>query len=136
MDITSAFTIGAIISITVVAGITFYRYKKRNFENFFNQAREMAKQVPKQNKNSFLLLIFKESLSSSKNKKAKNSLSSKLSNPKYLNIQLVQMSNILKNRAKVTDKTNKKALKLLSTYQTWEKGKFAKDKKVVQNKVS
>lgn len=136
MDITSTFTVGAIIGITIVAGVAFYRYKKRNFENFFTQAREMAKQVPKQNKNSFLLLIFKESLSSSKNKKAKNSLSSKLSNPKYLNIQLVQMSNILKNRAKVTDKTNKKALKLLSTYQTWETAKFTKDKQVIQDKVS
>ena len=136
MDITSAFTVGAIISITVVAGITFYRYKKRNFENFFTQAYEMTKQVPKQNKNSFLLLIFKESLSSSKSKIAKNSLSNKLNNPKYLNIQLVQMSNILKNRSKVKDKTIKKALKLLSTYQTWETAKFTKDKQVIQDKVS
>lgn len=136
MDITSTVTIGTIISLTIGAGVIFYHYKKRNLEKFFTQTHEMAKQVPKQKKNSFVLLMFKESLSASKNKKAKNSLSSRLNNPKYLNIQLIQMSNILKNRSKVNDKKMKKALNLLNNYQTWEAAKLAKDRQAVQNKAS
>ncbi|MBF8982570.1 hypothetical protein IZY60_03360 [Lutibacter sp. B2] len=131
MDITSVFTVGAIVILTVGAGVIFFHYKKRNLDKFFTQTCEMAKQVPKQKKNSFLLLIFKESLLSSKNKKATNSLANKLNNPKYLNIQLVQMSNILKDRSKVHDKTIKKALNLLSAYHTWEKAKLAKDKQIL-----
>ncbi|TCO79446.1 hypothetical protein [Marinisporobacter balticus] len=136
MNTTSVFTIGAILSLVVGAGVTLHRYKKKNLQKFFTQTYEMAKQVPKQKKNSFLLLMFKESLLSSKNKTATNSLANKLNNPKYLNIQLIQMSNILKDRSKVHDKTMKRALNLLGDYQTWETDKLAKDKQSIQDKAS
>ncbi|MCC5911554.1 MAG: hypothetical protein JJT76_14060 [Clostridiaceae bacterium] len=137
MDFSSIFTVGAIL-ISVVAGasIIFYYYKKRNVEKLFYHTYEMAKQVPKQKKNSFLLLIFKESLSASKNKRDGNSLATKLNNPKYLNVQLVQMSNILKNSSEVQDKTIKRSLALLNQYKEWEKTKNAKGKTVVQDKAS
>ncbi|MCT4620383.1 MAG: hypothetical protein N4A62_13450 [Marinisporobacter sp.] len=136
MNITTVYTVGAILTLTVGAGTALYYYKKRNLDNFFIQAREMAKQVPKKKKKSFLLLVFKESLLSSKNKKAKNSLTHKLSNPKYLNIQLLQMSNILKDPSKVKDKTTKRALTLLKNYQTWETAKLAKDKQAIEDQAS
>ncbi len=136
MDINGLFTVVIILSLVVGAGAAFYYYKKRNLEKMFSQIHEEAKKVPKQKKNSFLLLMFKESLATSKKKPTATSFTNKLNNPKYLNIQLVQMSNILKDTSKVEDKTIKRALNLLSAYQTWEKSKISKDKKVVQDKAS
>ncbi len=136
MDMTSVFTVGAILSLGAGASVTFYYYRKRNLEKLFTQTYEATKQVPKQKKNSFLLLMFKESLSASKNKSNTASFAGKLNNPKYLDIQLMQMSNILKDTSKVQDKTIKRSLGLLSDYQAWEKTKFAKDKKVIQEKAS
>ncbi|WP_129596203.1 hypothetical protein [Anaerophilus nitritogenes] len=136
MDITHLFAVGAIVGLAIGGGFTFFRYKKRNLEKLFTQTYEMTKQIPKQKKNSFVLLMFKESLLSSKNKKDKNSISNKLNNPKYVNIQLMQMSNILKNRSKVHDKTIQRALNLLNTYQAWETDKLTKDKQVIQDKAS
>ncbi|QZY53721.1 hypothetical protein [Crassaminicella profunda] len=131
MDITSAVTVGGILSLGIGVTITFYHYKKRNLEKLFNQVYETAKQIPKQKKNSFLLLMFKESLSASKHKSNTTSTSSKLNNPKYLEIQLVHMSRILKDNSKIQDKTIKRSLRLLNNYQTWEKNKIAKDKKAI-----
>jgi len=136
MNINSVFTVVAILVLVVGAGAAFYYYRKRNLEKFFNQIYEESKQVPKQKKNSFLLLMFKESLSASKKKSDKSAFASRLKNPKYLNIQLVQMSRILKDTSNVQDKTIKKSLNLLSAYQTWEKAKVAKEKKVIQEKAS
>ncbi|MBB6214265.1 hypothetical protein HNQ80_000334 [Anaerosolibacter carboniphilus] len=136
MDITSVFTIGAIASLGVGASVAFYYYKKRNIEKLFNQVYDMTKQVPKQKKNSFLLLMFKESLSASKNKSNTASSAGKLNNPKYLDIQLMHMANILKDTSKVQDKTIKRSLGLLNSYQEWEKAKVAKEKKVIQDKAS
>lgn len=134
MNINSMLIVGAVLSLGVGIGTTFYYYRKRNQEKLFNQVFEETKKVPKQKKNSFLLLIFKESLSASMKKT--NSSASRLQNPKYLDIQLVQMSNILKDSSKVQDKITKRALHLLSEYQAWEKAKLADDKKVIQDKAS
>jgi len=128
--------VGVILVLVVGIVAALYYYKKRNLEKFFSQIHEESKKVPKQKKNSFLLLMFKESLSVSKKKSDKSSFSSKLQNPKYLEIQLVKMSNILKDTSKVQDKTMKRSLTLLSNYQTWEKAKVAKDKTVIQGKAS
>jgi hypothetical protein len=135
MDMTTVFTVGAILSLGGGAGVALYYYRKRNIEKLFTQTYDMIKQVPKQKKNSFLLLMFKESLAVSK-KKDKASFSGKFSNPKFLEIQLVQMANILKNPEKVQDKTLKRALTLVSQYQAWEKAKIAEDKKATQEKAS
>lgn len=123
VDSKNMFIIGAIIILGIGLLIAFYHYRRRNLENLFAQVYESAKQVPKKKKNSFLLLMFKESLSASKKKSDTGSISNKLNNPKYLEIQLVQMSQILKNPSKVKDKTIKRALILLEDYKKWEKNK-------------
>lgn len=119
--------VGVVLSLVAGGGIALHFYRKKNLEKLFSQTYEMVKQVPKKKKNSFILLIFKESLAGSKKNKA--SLESKLNNPKFLNIQLVQMSHILKNSSNVENKIMKRSLKLLNNYQVWEKEKIAKDKK-------
>lgn len=136
MDITKVFIVGVVLSLIVGLGAAFYYYRKRNLEKFFNQVYEAAKQVPKQKKNSFLLLMFNESLSASKNKSNSTSFTSKFNNPKYLEIQLLQMSKILKDSSNVKDKVIKRSLSLLSAYQTWEQAKINEDKKTVQSKAS
>ena len=137
MDFSNGFIIGAILVIIAIGAlVALFYFKKRNVEKLFIQTHEMAKQVPRQKKNSFLLLIFKESLSASKNKKNANSLATKLNNPKFLNIQLIQMSKILKNTSEVKDKKVKRALTLLDQYKEWEKAKVAKSKTEVQDKAS
>ncbi|AKL96486.1 hypothetical protein CACET_c30420 [Clostridium aceticum] len=136
MNIINVFTVGAILGLLISGGAAFYYYRKRNLEKFFNQIYQEAKRVPRQKKNSFLLLMFKESLSASLKKSNAASFSNKLQNPKYLEFQLLQMSNILKDSSKVQDKLTKRSLTLLKDYQTWEKAKMAKDTKVVQDKAS
>ncbi|PAB61131.1 hypothetical protein [Anaeromicrobium sediminis] len=131
MDITTVYTVGAVLILGIGVTIAFYHYRKRNLEKLFNHVYETAKQIPKQKKNSFLLLMFKESLSASKHKSNTTSIAGKLNNPKYLEVQLVQMSRILKDTSKVQDKTIKKSLHLLKDYQAWEKDKMDKDKKIV-----
>ncbi|WP_053957339.1 hypothetical protein [Inediibacterium massiliense] len=136
MDITNLFAVGAAIGLAVGGGFLFYHYKKKNLEKLFTQTYEMTKQIPKQKKNSFVLLMFRASLLSARSNKDKASISNKLNNPKYVNMQLMQMSNILKDQSKVHDKTMKRALNLLSAYQTWEIAKLTKDKQVIQDKAS
>lgn len=132
MDKVNLLIVGVILVLLISGGAAVYYYRKRNLEKFFNQIYEEMKQVPNQKKNSFLLLMFKESLSSTKNK----SSNSKLQNRKYLDIQLIQMANILKDSSNVQDKLIKRSLNLLNDYQAWEKGKMAEDKKVAQDKAS
>lgn len=136
MNSIHVFIVAAILILVVGLAVAFLYYRKRRVDQFFSQVYEQIKQVPKQKKNSFLLLLFKESLSASKNKASASSFSSKFQNPKYLEIQLVQMSNILKDSSKVQDKVIKKSLNLLTHYQAWEKIKLANDKKSTENKAS
>lgn len=124
---TKVVIIGILIVLAIVAGIGFVMYRKRNLEVFFTQIQQETKRFPKQKRNSFLLLMFKESLLSAKNKNKSNSSVNKLQNPKYLELQLVQMSAILRDPSKVKDKTMKKALKLLDTYHQWEKASRTKE---------
>lgn len=124
---TKVVIIGILIVLAIVAGIGFVLYRKRNLEVFFTQIQQETKRFPKQKRNSFLLLMFKESLLSAKSKNKSNSSVNKLQNPKYLELQLVQMSAILRDPSKVKDKTMKKALKLLNTYHQWEKASRAKE---------
>ncbi|WP_026477105.1 hypothetical protein [Alkaliphilus transvaalensis] len=135
MNTTTILVIGTVIIILGLA-IAYFYFKKQNLEKFYHQVFEQAKQVPKQKRNSFLLLMFKESLAASMKKSNKNSYANKFQNPKYLDIQLVQMSNILKDPSKVQDKVMKRALDLFKNYQTWEKAKLANDQKETQPKAS
>jgi len=128
MNNTTIIIVGTILVLAGLGAAYFY-YRKQQLEKFFNEVFEAAKQAPKQKKNSFLLFMFKESLAASKNKKDATSLASKFNNKKYVEIQLIQMSNILKDTSKVEDKTVKRALDLLSSYQKWEHTKLENAKK-------
>jgi len=48
------------------AVIAAYHYKKKNLNKLFEQAYEYAKQVPRQKKNSVLILMFMEAVTASK----------------------------------------------------------------------
>ena len=130
MNTTSMVIWGLVICVTIGALVALNYYRKKNIEKLFEQVYESAKQVPKQKKNSFLLLMFKESLASAKKKKKNKSKTGleQLNNPKYLEIQLMQMSSILKDTSKVQDKTVKSALTMLNDYLVWEKAKNSQTK--------
>ncbi len=128
IGVTTAFVIGA--------AIASYYYKKRNITKLFDQAYESSKQVPKQKKNSFLLLMFMEAMSTSKKKSKADASVNKLNNPKYLELQLMKMSKILKDGSKVQDKKTKHSLRLLKNYLAWEEKKKALDSKSKQNKTT
>lgn len=123
MNTTSMITIGFILVLGVGAVLIFNHFRKKNQEQLFNQVFITAKQVPKQKRNSFLLLMFKESLLASKKKSKSKQVSGNLNNPKYLEVQLLQMSKILKDSSNVKDKNIKRALLLLKEYYAWEKKK-------------
>jgi hypothetical protein len=119
--------IGVVIALGVSAYIGFDRLKKKNLERLFTQIQENIKQVPKQKKHSFLLMMFKESLTANRKKKKKDApTTDKFNNPKYVEFQLIQMSKVLKERATVKDKTMKRSLALLTEYLKWEKEKSEK----------
>ncbi len=122
--------------VAIGAVIAAYYYKKKNLNKLFEQAYEYAKQVPKQKKNSVLLLMFMEAVSASKNKSKSAAGNNKLSNPKYFEIQLIQMSKILKSDKKGWDKKTKRAFRLLKDYQAWEEKKNSDDVKAKQNKTA
>ncbi|SRR6056297_1336496 len=127
------------IAITIAAigaAIAAYYYKKKKLKELFEQAYEYAKQVPKQKKNSVLLLMFMEAVSASKNKSKSSAGNNKLSNPKYFEIQLIQMSKILKSDKKSRDKKTKRAFRLLKDYQAWEEAKNSNDVKAKKNKTA
>lgn len=116
------------VLLAVGAGVVFYlNYnRKRNLDKLFVQVSEALKTIPKQKKNNFLLFMFKDSMSAASKKKSKQSSAlEKNMSPKQLEIQMIQMATILKDRSKVTDKKTKNALKLLDDYLAWEKKKKA-----------
>ncbi|MDW7662484.1 MAG: hypothetical protein SCL54_13770 [Bacillota bacterium] len=113
------------VLLAVGAGVVFYlNYnRKRNLNKLFEQVADALKTIPKQKKNNFLLFMFKDSMSASKKKTKTTSALEKNMSPKQLEIQMIQMATILKDRSKVTDKKTKNALKLLDDYLAWEKNK-------------
>jgi hypothetical protein len=116
------------VLLAVGVGVVFYlNYnRKRNFNKLFEQVSEALKTIPKQKKNNFLLFMFKDSMSASNKKSKTPSALEKNMSPKQLEIQMIQMATILKDRSKVTDKKTKNALKLLDEYLAWEKNKNKK----------
>lgn len=113
-----------LLVIAVVAIVGLRIFKKKQMEKFFTQLSMESQMVPKQKRRSFILLMFKESMVNAKKaKKDPNAVFAKMQNPKYLDMQLMQMSVLLKNPDKATDKNTKKALMLFSQFEAWEKKK-------------
>lgn len=112
-----------ILAAVITGGVVYYRKKTKEMYQLFEQVQESLKQVPKQKKQSFILLMFKESVRSAKSKTAPNQ--GRFNDPKVLDAQLVQMSSILKDRSKVSDKKMKHALQLYDNYVNWEKKKIS-----------
>ena len=136
MTNTSMIIIAVITAVLVGAIIAIYFYKKKNILKLFEQVYETSKQVPKQKKNSFLLLLFYETLSESLKKTKSSTNMAKLNNPKFLEIQLVKMSKILKDSSDVKDKTMKQSLNLLKDYLKWEEAKNSKKELATKNKTA
>ena len=136
MTNTSMIIIAVLTTVLVVAIIAIYFYKKKNILKLFEQVYETSKQVPKQKKNSFLLLLFYETLSESLKKTKSSTNMAKLNNPKFLEIQLVKMSKILKDSSDVKDKTMKQSLNLLKDYLKWEEAKNSKKELATKNKTA
>jgi hypothetical protein len=136
MDLTTIVTAGVVITLGIGATYALFHFRKKNRVQLFNQVYESARQVPKQKRHSFLLLMFKETVLSSKFRAKKRGLSNidRLNNPKYLNIQMMQMGKVLKNKDNVQDKDLKKALVLFNDYLTWEKEKHAKAREEAEKK--
>lgn len=127
----------AVITVLLLGAIiAIYFYKKKNILKLFEQVYETSKQVPKQKKNSFLLLLFYETLSESLKKTKSSTNMAKLNNPKFLEIQLVKMSKILKDSSDVKDKTMKQSLNLLKDYLKWEEEKNSKKEVTSKNKTA
>ncbi|GAU76798.1 hypothetical protein [Fusibacter sp. 3D3] len=136
MSTTSMIIIGVILVLAIGGAFALYQYQKKNLEKLFTQVYETSKQVPKQKKNSFQLLMFKEAMSASLKKSKKAPSSNPLNNPKYIEIQMMHMSRILKDTSSVKDKKVKRALRLLKDYQAWETAQNAKNKQASQSKSS
>ena len=116
------FMVVGIIAVVLIAGyVGLIFFNKSRMGKLFEQIYQSAKQVPKQKKNSFVLLMLVETISSSR--KGSKTTSSKLNNQKYIEFQMIQMSRILNKSVSPPDKRTKQALKMLSNYQNWEASK-------------
>lgn len=113
------FIILGIIALVLVAGfIGINIFNKFRMGKLFAQISMTSQQVPRQKRNSFILLMLVETIAASK--KRSKTTSSKLNNQKYIEIQMMQMSKILNKSSQPQDKTTKQALKLLTTFHKWE----------------
>lgn len=121
MDATTWILIFVVLAASVGGAVYFYRTRKKEMNQLFDHVFEMAKQVPHQKKLGFILLMFKESVRAAKSKKSNPP--HRINDPKQLEVQLLQMSSILKDRSKVKDKQMKQALQMLDSYLAWEKAK-------------
>ncbi|WP_312649962.1 EGFR-like transmembrane domain-containing protein [Aminipila sp.] len=122
MHITTWIIILVVLILAIIGLIFYLRFRRKKLYQMFEQVFESSKQAPKQKKHNFILFMFKESIISSKNKNANPQ--SRINNPKFLELQLIQMGSILKDPSKVTDKNMKRALQMYDAYFQWEKSKF------------
>ena len=74
----------------------------------------------------------KKSKKNSKENSKSTASVNKLNNPKYLELQLLRMSKILKDGPKGQNKKTKQSLRLLKDYLAWEEKKKAIDVKAKQ----
>ncbi len=124
MDLTMWIVLGVSLVATIAGGVVFYRRRQKAMTQGFEQIAANLKQVPKQKKQSFILFMFRESARAGKNASA--SLQNKMNDPKYVEVQLLQMNMILKDRTKAKDKKTKQALRMYDAYIAWEKMKATK----------
>lgn len=127
MDTTTWLVILGVLTASVGGAYIYYRRRAKDVQQLFEQVSESAKQIPQQKRPSFILFMFKESVRASKAKKGTPPRSN--SDPKQLEAQLVQMTFILKDRSKVTDKNMKRALQTYDSYKEWEKKRTSKTAK-------
>ena len=128
-----------IVIITAFAIAAFFAvryFRKKNVEKLFEQIYDTSKQIPKQKKKNFILLMFTESMSRPIKKSKSAAHMNRLNNPKYIEIQMIQMGKILKDTSKVEDKATKRALKLLTEYLAWEEDKITKAKALKEEKTA
>lgn len=123
MSTTTMIVLAVITVLVILAGIGVHFYKKKNIAKLFESIQFNMHQVPKNKKNGFILLMLMETMTAPMNKSKAAAQMSKLNNPKYLNIQMLKMNNILSNPDDVTDKRTKQALKLHKQYKAWEENK-------------
>lgn len=119
MDTTTWIVIASVLALSVGGAVFYYRRKNKEVQQLFQQIAESVKQVPQQKKQSFTLLMFKESIRAAKNKES--NMMRRINDPKQLEIQLIQMGSILKDRTKVTDKQMKRTLQMFDSYVAWER---------------
>ncbi len=124
MDTTVWIVILGVLALSVGGAVYYYRRRNNEVQQLFQQIAESAKQVPQQKKSSFILLMFKESVKASKTKET--NILRKITDPKQLEVQLVQMGSILKDRSKVKDKQMKRTLGMYDSYMMWEKKRASK----------
>jgi len=124
MDMMNWFIIGIVLVASVAGAVVYYRKRQKQMYEGFEQIAAMLKQVPKQKKQNFLLFMFRESARAGKNKDV--NIQGKLNDQKYLEVQLLQMSLILKDRSRTKDKKMKQALRMYDSYLLWEKSKRSK----------
>jgi len=113
--------IGVVVILLAVGFFLLTKFNKKRMDALFMQISMTVHQVPKQKKKSFILLMLMETLSASKNKS--KTMPSKLNNQKYINMQMLQMSKLLKEGPNPKDKMARNALKLLNDYYKWEDNK-------------
>ncbi|MEA1975058.1 MAG: hypothetical protein U9N10_05815 [Bacillota bacterium] len=120
---TTTMVIVGIIILGIIGYFIWDSYKKKNMEKLFNHVFETSKEVPIKKRKAFQLFMFKETLAASL-KKGKNATSTeRLNNEKYVYLQLINMTKILKDTSNIKDKTIKRALKMLEDYKKWEEKK-------------
>lgn len=124
MDLTKWIILGVAVVALITAGVFYLRKRQKSVVAGFEQIAEMVKQVPKQKKQGFILFMFRESAKAGKSGNTK--LQSKLNDPKFMDVQLLQMNMLLKDRTKAKDKKTKQALQMYDAYMNWEKAKAAK----------
>jgi len=122
MDTTTMVIIGFVI-LGMVAYFILDSYKKKNMEKLFNHIFETSKQVPIKKRTAYQLFMFKETIAASVKKGKDAASAERLNNPKYVEIQLINMTKILKDTSTVKDKRIKQALKMLEDFKKWEEKK-------------
>lgn len=127
MDMTIWIVVGVVL-VAIAGLVIFYRRRQEKMFQEFEQLEAMMKQVPAQKKQSFILFMFREGARHGKDASAK--IQSKVNDPKYIELQLLQMSTILKDRSRVKDKKLKQALQMYDAYLIWEKSPKRKSGKV------
>jgi LPXTG-motif cell wall-anchored protein len=123
MESTIWIVIGVVLIAAIAGFAVYYRKKKKEMHQMFEHVQASVKQVPKQKMQSFILLMFKESVRAAKSKNPTSQV--RFNDSKFLEPQLIQMSSILKDRSRVSDKQMKHALQLYDNYAAWNKKKIS-----------